>query len=73
VILHGDQAFTDEEWARRERKREADRVYRHWKRRGSPLGWLHSLSCTEGRGGHAKRKRCNPIPIYDPRLVADDS
>lgn len=59
-------------WQRRDaRRREQYRRYQRTKRWGAPLGWLHSLSCSESRGNHRARKRCAPIPIYDPRLVDD--
>ena len=59
-------------WQRRDaRRREQYRRYAHVKRGGSPVGWLHAISCERGRGYHRAVKACQPIPIYDPRLVDD--
>lgn len=52
------------EWARKKRAGIAP------KPQPVRYGALHSISCTD-RTWHPKRKRCQPIPIYDPRLVAE--
>ena len=59
-------------WQRRDaRRREQYRAYVKRKRWGSPVAWLHAIRCERGRGYHRSVKACQPIPIYDPRLVDD--